>query len=415
MSKKWMTLLAAVLCGALLSGGAVAAEKKDEEKEGKRTAPTIDATTGKRLNEAVEALNADQLDVAKAAMAKLTLDRLSPYERSRAEQILAAIASAENDYDGARRHLEAALASGGFSVEEADNARFQVAQLFMAQERWKEAQAALEEWFKTTTAANANAYYMLAVCLYQQDNHKAAIAPAEKAVEMMASPNVGYMELLLSLRLEAERWNESIPLLEQLIGMRPEKKSYWLQLSQVYRQVEKHEESLAVYQIARHAGLLTEVADLRTLAELQQFQGSPYRAAKLLDEIARANPATMDQKAWEKMANAWAAAREYDRSVEPLGKAAQASADGGLYVRLAEINVYREDWAAAVEALGKGLAKGGLKDTGNAHLLMGIALYESKKTDEALAAFRKAAASAKAKAQAEGWIRHLTQAAAGSE
>lgn len=404
-----LTVVIALLCALIVDGGSAFAAEKKDEKEGKRTAPTIDATTGKRLNEAVEAMNADQLDVASAAIGKLNLERLSPYERSRAEQILAAIASAKDDYDGARKHLDAALASGGFSEEEALGARFQVAQLYMAQEKWSDARKALEAWFKLAAAPTANAYYMLAVCLYQQDDHKAAISPAEKAVEMMSEPNLGYMELLLSLRLEAERWQQTVPLLEQLIGMRPEKKSYWLQLSQVYRQLDDNDRSLAVYQLAHHAGLVTEVADLRSLADMQQFQGMPYRGAKLLESIAKANPDVMDGKAWEKLANAWSAARNYDRAVEPLGKAAQSAGNGELFVRLAQINIAREDWAAAVEALSKGLGKGGLQDTGSAHMLMGIALYQAKKPDEAIAAFRRAAASAKVKAQAESWITLITQ------
>ena len=56
----------------------------------------IDAATGKILTEAIEALNKENYSGAKAAVSKLKMDSLSPYERSRTEQILASIYSAED-------------------------------------------------------------------------------------------------------------------------------------------------------------------------------------------------------------------------------------------------------------------------------------------------------------------------------
>ena len=105
---------AAAVLAALLAVPAHAAEKKDDAPP-----PTgIDAATGKILTEAIEALNADNYAGAKAAVAKLKMDSLSPYERSRTEQILPTIDSAQDNYAGARSHLQAAIAAGGLNEKE---------------------------------------------------------------------------------------------------------------------------------------------------------------------------------------------------------------------------------------------------------------------------------------------------------
>ena len=125
---------------ALALAGNVAAQKKDE----KAPPPTgIDAATGKILTEAIEALNKENYAGAKAAVAKLKLDALSPYERSRTEQILATIESSRDNYAGAQKHLQAAIDAGGLNEKEVSDTRYQIAQMFLAQEKWKEGAAAL--------------------------------------------------------------------------------------------------------------------------------------------------------------------------------------------------------------------------------------------------------------------------------
>ena len=50
--------------------------------------PPIDTATAKALNTAIEALNMEKYAEAQAAIGTLNLEKLSPYERSKVEQIL---------------------------------------------------------------------------------------------------------------------------------------------------------------------------------------------------------------------------------------------------------------------------------------------------------------------------------------
>lgn len=81
---------------------------------------------GEAFNEAVLALNAGRFDKAGDAIDKLRLDRLSSYERGKAERVLFNVAYAEKDFTAARQHLANALESGGLNEPETAAAREQI-------------------------------------------------------------------------------------------------------------------------------------------------------------------------------------------------------------------------------------------------------------------------------------------------
>src|SRR5262249_42537148 len=130
-------------------------------------APSIDVATAKALNAAIEALNMSDYSGVQAALAPLKLDKLSPYERSRLEQILVSAAATQEKYDEARVHLLNAINSGGLNEQEISGLRYQNAQLYVSEGKWKEGAAALEEWFKTASSPNSAAYYLLAAAYYE--------------------------------------------------------------------------------------------------------------------------------------------------------------------------------------------------------------------------------------------------------
>jgi Flp pilus assembly protein TadD len=398
-----LALACALALGAAPDGALAQAKKKEKGAP----PPAIDALTGKRINEAVEHLNGKRYAQAKSVLAKINLERLSPYERSRVEQLFASIDHAQENLPGARAHLEQALAAGGLNEQEQSQVRFQIAQLFMAEERWKEGAAALNAWFATAENPNSAAYYLLAVAYYQQGDHKSALAPAQKAVDLSDKPQESWLQLLLALHLERENHRAAVPLLRRLITLAPDKKTYWIQLSAVNGALGSYEDALAPLQVAYNAGMLTEDAEIRRLADLLLYLDIPYRAAEILTQSLEAKRVNGDQKLHEKLGNCWVAAREYEKAITPLRRAADLSDTGDLYVRLGEVQVQRENWSAAEEALRRGLEKGRLKDPGNAQLLLGIASYSQKKPKEARTWFERARAHGKSRNQAEGWLEHI--------
>jgi tetratricopeptide (TPR) repeat protein len=357
-------------------------------------APTanIDVQTGKILNEAIELMGMEKYAEAQARLATLKMDSLSPYEKGKVEQILFNVAYAQDRFDEARQHLQKAIDSGGLNTVEIDGARYQAAQLYMQEEKWKEGAAALEEWFKTAANPNSAAYYLLAVAYYQQDNYDKALPPAKKAVELMDKPNENWLQLVSALHLQRDEFKESIPILQQLITVAPDKKTYWMQLSSVYGQMEDYPNALAIMQLANSVGLVTEDSEVRRLADLLLFNDVPYRGAQVI---------------YEKLANCWIAAGEFDKSVPPLQRAAEMASTGDTFIRLGEVQVQREDWPAAIAAVQRGVDKGQLRDPGNAQLMLGIANYSQKKYAEARPFFERARQSERHRNIADSYLQAI--------
>ena len=395
------------------SGSRVQPQEQDQEQsQGGDASQAIDVATAKALNTAIEALNAEKYAEAQAAIGTLNLEKLSPYERSKVEQILFNISYNQEKYDEARQHLQRSIDAGGLNEQEISQARYQFAQLYMTEEKWKEGAAALEEWFETAMDPNSAAYYLLAVAYYQMEDFARALPHAQKAIELTEKPQESWLQLLLALYLQKEQFNDAIPLLVRLVETAPDKKTYWMQLSAVYGQVEDYSNALAVMQLAYDAGLVTEDAEIRRLADLLLFNDVPYRGGQILEDAIEKGAVNVDDKAYEKLANCWVAAGEIDKAIEPLQRGGDLASSGDMFIRLGEVHLERKDWEAAKSAIERGMSKGELKDTGGAQLLMGIAFFNERKLADARPWFERAQKAEKHRQIAETYLQIIDAQAA---
>jgi hypothetical protein len=78
------------------------------------------------LNDAGEALSLHNLDDANTTLRKIDLRHASPYERSKTEQLRAAISFTEGDLGAARNHLQNAIGAGGLNADEVSTVLVQV-------------------------------------------------------------------------------------------------------------------------------------------------------------------------------------------------------------------------------------------------------------------------------------------------
>jgi tetratricopeptide (TPR) repeat protein len=401
------TLTLALLVGAM-PGSAQAAPKRDRSGNVTDNAPPVDQKLEAKINKAVELLNAAKYADAREVLESIDRKHASPNEVSRIEQVLAALAQLQERFGEARTHLKNAIDSGGLNDQEILSTRFQIAQMWLADEHWKEAVEALKAWMAMPGAKpNANTYYLLAVAYYQLKNFGAALEPAQKAVDMTDKPQEGWLQLLLGLHLEREEYAPSVPLLRRLLLIAPLKKAYWLQLSSAYGMMEKYPEALGTLELAYYGGLLSEPTEYRRLVDMMLNLNMPYRAAMVITKAVDDKKIEPDAKDFEKLGNCWIAARYLDKAIAPMTKAAAAADNGELYLRLAEVQTQREDWQKTIDAVNKALEKGNLKSPADAEILYGVALVNLSRLKEARPHFVRAAEGEKGRGEAQGWIRFI--------
>jgi tetratricopeptide (TPR) repeat protein len=341
-----------------------------------------------------------------ALLDKLDPKRLNPYERALVYRLQAFLAYAAFDYAGAIQRFEKVLAEEVLPVRDDNRIRFAISQLRATQQQWRETIDSLGIWFRYVEEPEPLAFYLLGVAHYQLGEMDEALENARKAVEITSSPAESWLQLLAALYVQREDFRSAAPIVEALVERFP-KKRYWVQLALIHAALEDYPASLAVQQLAYRQGLLTEDRELRRLARACLHQNMPYAAAQLLEKGLAEGAIGSDAEAFELLANAWIAAREYDRSLAPLEKAAGLSEKGDLYVRLGQVHMQREAWAEAAESFYEAVQKGGLEDPGNAQLLLGIAYFNDARPEQARSCFARAREHPRTRDAAERWIGYL--------
>lgn len=385
-------------------------EKK--KKESAKINHTLGPSMHKKLNESLELLRADVLDFEALEAILLPLakksDRLKPYARALVYQLLGSMESSRERYPEALTYLEQCLATESMPYSAQVVIRYQVAQLYLATEKYEDSIRTLLIWFEEAENPNSAAYSLLAIAYYQNDEVEKAVEPAEIAVAIAEEPEERWVRLLAGLYFETEQWTKAIIPLEELVS-RFSKKMYWVQLSALYANEDRGEEALAVLQLAYEQDLLEKDNELTQLAKMYLHYGLPFRAALVVEKGLADEVIESNTDSWELLANSWLLAREHSKAVEPLTLAAELSEDGELFVRLGQVYLERDNWGDAAKALENAVEKAGLKDSGHVNLLLGISFYNQDKPNQARKYFKNAQESESFEKTATQWLAMLAR------
>lgn len=339
--------------------------------------------------EGSEAEVADARAEARKILESINLKRAKPYGRARIHQTLGGLAVQDERHEEALEQLEACIAEEALQPEEQLRSLFMVGQLQTMLERYDDAILTLEKWISEVESPAPASYYTLAVTYYQAQRPNDAVAPAKKAVELADEPREPWYRLLLSLYLERQEYDEALALLDDIILTFP-KKAYWSQMAAIYSQLDKMPKSLAVQQLAKMEGFITEDRDLTRIAQMFMVEGLPHRGAEIMKQGLEDGSIEPTKQAYQTYSDTLLQSREWALAADPLAKAAELSDDGSLFVRLAQVNLQLGEWAGARTALNRAFDKGDLGDEGQAHILFGIAAANDKKWNTAMSAFKRA-------------------------
>lgn len=400
---------AVALCLASIvvpAAGASAAEKERRTK--KNFAPS--EAVGKRLLKVSELAEEEKYAEAEAVLEPLTKKtRLSKFDRASVFQTYGLMLAAQEKYKPATAAFETALAVDYLPDSAMQSLRYNLAQLYLADEKFDRAAALLEEWMKHEEKPNAQAEFLLTAAYAQSEKWDKALDHGRKAVALSDEPVEQRMGLLLAIEYQNGNLPESLALLEQLVTHFP-KKRYLMQLAAAYSTMGDEERALATLELADTQGWLDQEREILQLAQRYQYHELPWPAASTLLRGMEAGTVTRSIDNLELLSNALLSAREYKKAIEPLSEAAKLSPKGDLYVRLAQVHLEDENWSEARAALDAAIAKGGLRNPGNAYLLLGICNYNEDRLHSARTAFDQALRDEETASSAERWLEYVDRA-----
>ena len=327
---------------------------------------------------------------AKDLLLGINLKRAKPYGKARVLCTLGAVEVQDGNNEQALDYLEQCVEVDALPPEDQLRNLFMVGQLQTMLERYDDAIVTLEKWIAQVETPAPSSYYTLAVTYYQAGRPEDSLAPAKKAVELSVdTPRESWYRLLLSLYLSSSEYDEALALLDDIIIAYP-KKDYWSQMAAIYSQKDDMGKSLAVQQLAKGEGFISESRDLLRVAQMLMVQGLPHRGAEVMKTGLDDGSIEPTRQAYQTYSDTLLQSREWALAVDPLAKAAEMEENGRLFVRLAQVNIQLGRWGDARNALDDAFDKGDLSDEGQAHILYGIAAFNDKKWNSATRAFGRA-------------------------
>ena len=267
------------------------------------------------------------------------------------------------------------------------------------------AEAALDE-----RPRNLAALEMLGECHLRAGRYDEALTPIKTAIDMYResgqAPKENWLLLLRVIYFEQKDYENMLEVVKELIAYYP-KDTYVLTLAGIYSELGDTKKQLALTEVLYEKGYLNTTSHIVNLANLYLLHGLPYKAAVLLEKEMASDIVEGNERNLRLLSQAWYQAREDQKAIPPLERAADISKDGELYVRLAQAHINLENWRDASEAVREALRLGGLKRDDQANIMLGMALFNQKRLEQARRAFEVAQRDNRSRRAAEQWIAYV--------
>jgi tetratricopeptide (TPR) repeat protein len=411
-SMRWKLAIVFSLIATLgLSFGAAdiaSAAKKKKASPRRNYIPS--ETTGKKLMKAMEFAEKEEYQESIDILEPLTKrKRLKKFDKASVYAALGQMQAALDDYEGASKSFESALAVDYLPDVQTEGLKYGLAQLYMALGNFPRSVELFEEWFEYAENPNDQAEFMITAAYAQTEQWDKALPHARLSVEKSKAPVEQRLGLLLATEFQNGNIPETLEVLKQLAALFPRKR-YYEQLAYGYSNLGDDDKALSMVQLIHDQGWFSKGKEYIGLTQRYIFKGLPWRASEILREGLEKELVEETARNYELLANALLHAREYDAALIPLARAADLSEDGELYVRLAQVHLEVENWKAARQSLQSGLSKGDLRNPSQAQLLLGISNYNEKRYKSARAAFRLAEKDERTSDSATKWLKHTNRA-----
>ncbi len=379
------------------------ARKKNET----RATGAIDAKTFEILTEAQAETEAGNYQRAIDLLETIkNSDKLNSYARSQMWNFYAFIYASQDKYRQAigayKKILAEADAPDGLKL----TAKYTMAQMYFQLEDYPSVIAFMEAWLKEVPKPTATAHIMLAQAHYQLRNWQPALANLDRAIALEQAQGKpikeNWLRMKAAIYFEKNDTKNTLKTYRQLFHLYP-RRNYLRQIAGLHGELGQDRKRLTTYDALYLDGALDRETDVLNLAYMYLGQEIPYKAGRIIETGMERKLIKQSPKQVETLANAWAQANEHKKAIPALERAAGLSEKGLLYARLAGVHFDAGNFAKAAAAAKKANQKGGLKRKDNNAMLMGMALFNIKKYENALQAFRLAKKSKRTFRDARKW------------
>ena len=423
MNKIILKIVAPVLMtGVLVSGmqvSAVIAQDVEVERKTKRV-PTLRSKVYDQLSRAQGLADAgDQAEAFEVLdNVKSKASSMNSYELAMMYNFYAFIHYEVENYDQAIAAFENVVQQQPIPETFEQATLFSLAQLHMMRGNYDKTIVKIEQW----EAIQKNLYpskdipaknlVLKAQAMYQKQDYIAASKYINAAVLQIETNDLGFQVdeqwyvLQRAVYFELKQPENVKNVLLKLVK-RFEAPKYWLQLAGMYGELEQEEKQLAVMEIAEQKSFIATGSDMFNLAQLYYYHQMPYKAAAIMQKAMDVGKLPEDERNLTFLAQSWNFAKETEKAIPVMLAAAELSDSGELYAQLGQMYLNMDKWKQAVDASQQALEKGGLRNEGMSHLVIGLAQFNVGEYNEALNQLAKAQEYDGSRGMAQQWSKFV--------
>jgi tetratricopeptide (TPR) repeat protein len=378
----------------------------------------VSAKVGKPLQEALKAGQDKQWDkvLAKLNEAQAVSEK-TPFEEFKINEIYSWYYIQQKKYGDAASVYEKQLNSGFLSAADTDLYTKQIAQMYLQTKNNAKASEYIQRWLKShpndtdMTAVLAQLQYQSGQLKQSLDTLSGLVSSSEKAGQR---PKEEWLTLMYGASYQvAGKPNPldkaTLNVVEKLLRYYP-KENYWLAyLGGLKSQQMSDGNRFQLDRLMLAVGTLKESDDFIGLAQLANNAGYPGEGLAVLDtgytKGILGTPAGKERE--DRLKASMSKLADADKASLPaLDKKARAATTGQDDVVLGEAYMGYARYPEAIEALERGIKKGGLKKPDQAQIALGISYLRSGQADKAKAAFKQVDADGELGRIASLWTLH---------
>lgn len=328
-----------------------------------------------------------------------------PNERALLYQARAYVLMTMGRLNDAAPAIEEALAPETLPEQTAHDLRYNLAQIYVQQEKFKKAAPLLELWIAQAESPEPDVLALLSYIYYQDGKHDLAANYAKRAIRNRPD-NDDWRNILLSCQFELKRYAQAKKTLMHLIGRKPTDPQHWRTLSQLDLLLEHPDSALVSMEVLGDLSTL-EPHEIVQLARLSLVQELPARAAAILSSALQERRIKPSYEHWSLLGHAQLAAKNFPQAIEAFVQSRDLQSDparkSDLCLRLAGLAMRMGEWKEAQVHAGCAGEHPDPQIKANADLILGISNYQTRNFEASLAALRSAKQHASTRASAGQW------------
>ncbi len=395
-------LLSCVVSVLLAVAGAEPASAQSADSAQAEHKPEYSKGFLKNAGKVQKDVQASRWDAALEGIARLELqDDLTADDRRAIMSWKLAALQASGDNEKFIAAIEQALAGGFATPEQIGPMNQQLAAWYNGKKDRAKTLFHYQAFVDATPDASAAEYETLGRLHLQSEDEQNGAKYLGKAIDTAVAageePKEFWYQLLDKVYFEGDEHAKRLANLEALVRYYP-KRDYYTRIVSLYRNATQDDRVVMMNLfrlILADTGLAT-VGEYMACADTALVLGSPGEAQRALEfgmqEKIVPDVGTNQQSLQEAKTAVARDRRDLPRDAQAA--AANPGTPGEVHVKIGLGFFSLGDPAQSVEAVRRGLAKGGVKRVDDANMLLGAALLQLNRKDEAKAAFAAAAAAA---------------------